>query len=194
MRRFHGHLHRPLSPRLKRECCAENRCPQFVISDVTLFTSVTRGTGVCRKPPINFFTSIPEFCPDSNSPSPRTRRFPPFTFNICDDACLRVRPHSRGRHAPLAFVRLSLLAHDLRHLHRARRGDTRPGSSASCGCRVPRTPGNNLFRQRRRRSRSLNAQSVKSATRSCNRRNRTPCRFPFSSACCCRKAGSGPTW
>jgi Transglycosylase SLT domain len=42
---------------------------------------------------------------------------------------------SRGRHAPLASVRLRLLAHNLGHWRCAQRGDKRPSSSISRGCR-----------------------------------------------------------
>jgi hypothetical protein len=42
---------------------------------MAFFTSPRGGTGVGPKPPIlNFFTSIPEFCLDSNAPSARTVR------------------------------------------------------------------------------------------------------------------------
>jgi ribosomal protein S27AE len=45
---------------------------------------------------VPFFTSIPEFCPDSNAPSARTvRESHLLHFNVCDDACLRVAHFER---------------------------------------------------------------------------------------------------
>src|SRR5262249_27164325 len=94
VRRVNGQVHRALLPRVDNRhggggCIAGNN---LRFQDTVLVRSAS------REPPsarcgivLIFFTSIPEFRPDSNAWSARAVRA--LLFQFCDGACLRVRPH-----------------------------------------------------------------------------------------------------